>query len=1025
MIIKFNYKIGRGVFLSKHSEKEAADESKEEITLDLSRIKKLFSTENFRKHSTLLTFLLILIPVIFTVYIRLQPQYLPQTDVWAENSVNNYFRNQIASAINAQYPNLPAQNKEALINQQFAEFRKNNAEMLAEQIKLTSAYFKSGFQYKENNHTYTFLGDLDSYFFLRYARNLVEKGSYCDEIRNGECIDNHMYAPLGAEIGPTMHPYGIYYLYKFLNLLDKRVNLMQASFYLPTFLAVIAAIAAFFVGKKMMNTVAGFFTSMFLALSPMFLSRTLGSDTDIWNITFVLLVLWVFLEAFEAKSTRNRIILSALIGVVCAAFNFAWGGWWYIFDFMLATLLIYLIFMVLRNLLIHKGFKNNAKKIFSKDIVDSAIVLVIMFLSCFIFISLTSSTHSFTNAFTEPFVRFTTSQEAAKANYWPNILTTVAEMNDASIDTIVLQTAFGSKPLFALALLGVVLLLVRKKPSLKEYLLIGASAILFIFLVSKTAFGLNPYIYLFLTALPVAVLMIFLLLDKNRGEDLEVDIKPAILLIIWFVGMMLASTKGVRFILMVIPAFAVALGAAIGYIYQYLVIMLKSEFKIPEKITKPAIFILLCFLLVTPVKMGVATGNSFTPSMTKGWWDTLEKIRMESKPDAIINSWWDFGHWFKYVADRRVTVDGAGQHYQLAHWMGTVLVSNDEERAVNTLRMLDCGSFESYEMIFAETNDVLKSVGLLKTIILQDEDKARKTLEEAGISKETINEIMAHVFCNPPENYLITSEDMVGKAGVWAHFGLWNFTKAYMIREVKPKKLEQGVAILKEKFNYSDSEATNLYYELQALQSDREMNDWIAPWPNYLTGQWTQCKLVIDENTTSEKNQTNNDANNTTHTTSSEPTKNVKGLMLCTIGREISRNNQARTIIEGAILDLSNYHNSSVIIGSYDLSTNYRIGQGKIIPAHFVLFKEDGIEKVEMENATFPYDVLIDLVENRTLMCDPHLSESLFTKLFYLDGRYTTRFENFSEITDITGAKISVWKVKWPGEETKNKIISE
>ncbi|MBN2459192.1 hypothetical protein JXB28_02815 [Candidatus Woesearchaeota archaeon] len=1007
----------------RHQDSYARDEnaeSKDEVSIDFSKVKRWFSAENIKRNATLLTILLVLVPVILTVYIRLQPQYLPQTDVWAENSVNNYFRNQIDNAVNSQYPNLPAQNKESLVNQQFEEFRKNNKDMLAQQVEATSSYFKSGFQYQESNHTYTFLGDLDSYYFLRYTRNLIEKGSFCDEIRDGQCYDNHMYAPIGAPIDTTMHSYGIYYLYKFLNILDPKVNPMQAAFYLPTVLAVIAAIAAFFVGKKMMNITAGFFASMFLALSPMFLSRTLGSDTDIWNVMFVMIVLWIFLEAFEAKSLRSKIILSALVGAVFAVFNFAWGGWWYIFDFMLATLLIYIFFMIVRNSLSSKSGARDSKNIFTRDVAFTAIILAVLIISTFIFVSVSSSTTSFTNAFTEPFFRLSTAKEAAKENYWPNILTTVAEMNEASVETVVVQTAFGIKLFFALSLLGIVFLMVRKKPTGKEYLFIAGSAIVFLFLVSSSAFRLHPYTYLLLLIAPIAAIIVLLLFDKTHGEKLAVDIKPAILLTIWFVGMMLAGTKGVRFILMVIPAFSIAIGVAIGYLHQYIAGMLKSEFKISEKITKPAIFILLCFLLVTPIRAGISTGESFTPSMTLGWWDTLLKIKAESQPDAIINSWWDFGHWFKYVADRRVTVDGSGQHYQLAHWMGTVLVSDDENKAVNTLRMLDCGSFESYEMIFAEKKDVLESVKLIKTIIMQDEPEAMKTLEDAGLSKESIDEIISRVFCSPPENYLITSGDMVGKAGVWAHFGLWDFERAYMIREVKPKDPDEGIAILKEKFNYDDNEATTLYYELQALQSDREMNDWISPWPNYLGGQWTPCKVLNDElNTTSGEDV--EDGDNATEIVASDENSDEKskGLMACSIGSEISRDNQARTVIEAAILDLNNYKNASLIIGSYDLASNYRLGSGRIIPAAFVIFNDDGIERVELENSSFPYDVLIDMVENRSMIADSRLSLSLFTKLFYLDGRYTTHFEKFSETTDMTGTRISVWKVKWPGHEAE------
>ena len=44
--------------------------------------------------------------------------YLPATDNWAQNTVYNYYQNQIAQQVNQQYPNLPDQNKKILMDNQ-------------------------------------------------------------------------------------------------------------------------------------------------------------------------------------------------------------------------------------------------------------------------------------------------------------------------------------------------------------------------------------------------------------------------------------------------------------------------------------------------------------------------------------------------------------------------------------------------------------------------------------------------------------------------------------------------------------------------------------------------------------------------------------------------------------------------------------------------------------------------------------------------------------------------------------------
>ena len=78
--------------------------------------------------------------------------------------------------------------------------------------------------------------------------------------------------------------------------------------------------------------------------------------------------------------------------------------------------------------------------------------------------------------------------------------------------------------------------------------------------------------------------------------------------------------------------------------------------------------------------------------MTDGWYNSLTKIKEESQEDAIINSWWDFGHQFITVSKRGATFDGGSQNRPMAHWIGNALLTSDEKTTVGILRMLDCDS---------------------------------------------------------------------------------------------------------------------------------------------------------------------------------------------------------------------------------------------------------------------------------------------------------------------------------------------
>ncbi len=969
----------------KHKEHKAtSNEDNENLNIDFSSIKKIFSNKKVNK--ILLTTLLIIIPLILTIFIRLQPWYLPATDVWAENAVDNYYRNNIVQQINTQYPNLASQQKDTLINNQFEEFKKTNKDQMDQQVKSTSEYFKAGFRYEENNNTYTFLGDLDSYTYLRGARNIEETGTICDVIIEGKCIDNHMVAPLGVETGAGMHNYGIVYLHSILYFFNPKVNLMQSAFLLPTLLAVIAAIAAFFIGRRLMNNTAGFFAAMFVALSPLFITRTLGSDTDIWNVMFPLLIIWIFLEAFESKEIWKKISLTALVGFFTGAFSFAWGGWWYVFDFILAGLIAYMLFELIKNYLTHKKL---TKEVF-QELKFTGMIFGIFFISTLIFVSLFTSFNGFKAAVTSPLDMLGTLKIAAHSNLWPNVYTTVAELNEASISSIVGQVSFGINVLFSLALLGTIFTMIKKKPDFKEYMLILVSAVVFIFLISSTALNMNPYTYLIILMIPIAVALLMRLKEKES----EVDIKPALILTIWFVGMIFASTKGVRFILLLIPAFSIALGVALGYIYQCLSRFAHLEFKLNKNLTKIIVFGLLCLILITPINYGLSAGKNFVPSITKGWYDSLIKINQESQPDAIINSWWDFGHWFKYFADRRVTLDGASQNHPNAHWLGKILQTNSEKESVAILRMLDCGSNNAFEEINKKYQDTEKSQNIVSEIILMEKEDAKTHLLSLEYTDEETEKILTLTHCTPPEDYFITSEDMVGKAGVWAHFGLWDFDRAFIINEVKPKNVDEGTNILKERFNYSDEEASKIYYEVQGLLTDREMNNWISPWPGYSTGQISECI-------------------------------NKDDIVVCVINLGMGNNGQANIVMEQVIINMTNPSDSQTLIGFYN-ANNQKVGE-TISALKEIIIAGEKMEKYEVNNGSIDLSLLLNaqpkivMENNQTtvkinyqgLVADPLLIESTFTKLFFLDGKYMDHFEKFSDITDIAGTRIIVWKVNW------------
>jgi hypothetical protein len=129
-----------------------------------------------------------------------------------------------------------------------------------------------------------------------------------------------------------------------------------------------------------------------------------------------------------------------------------------------------------------------------------------------------------------------------------------------------------------------------------------------------------------------------------------------------------------------------------------------------------------------------------------------------------------------------------------------------------------------------------------------------------------------------------------------------------------------------------------------------------------------------------------------------------------------SANNQ-NVILESASINLEDPEDTIVVFGFYDRTTGARVGANIGTPDSIGITMEEEIKVYEVKKETnIGQSILI--IENNdgsyeSIIMHPKLLESTFTKLFFLDGKYTTHFDKFIERTSVTGDKIIAWDVIW------------
>lgn len=842
-----------------------------EIKYDPKRIKELW------KKYRITILILLLIPIFLAGYFRAYTYDLPITKDWAEQSVQQSIESQIGNNILQQYPDIDQNSFNNLVNQQVSLYFKENQEQIKQQTDIFREQIKANFQ-DESGQTY--LLAIDPYHSYRQAKNVLENGHVGDEIRDGKPLDNHMIAPNGRTVKNSFHPFAGATIH-WISTIFGNDSLMKSMFILPMIFSMLSTIPAFFITRKVAGNMGGFVAATLLAISPVFLGRTPAgfSDTDVYNIFFPLTIAWLFLESFSLRYTqkKKKIILASLAGLATGIFAFAWTGWWYIFDFIIGTLAVYLIFLAVKY---RKEFTKNLK---TKNAIATGIPYIIFSL---LFVGLFIGFKAVLNVIRGP-LAVVFIKEAAKASLWPNVYTTVAELGDTTLANVI--STLGGNLLLGLGIIGIALFFFKKNK--KQY-----------------------------------------------------DIKYGIFLIIWLVGTLYGATKGLRFSMFVVPVYSIALGIFAGKTYDYLSNRLGPSLEINKNFIKIVLTLFVIILLISPLRAADLTAKNEVPSMNDAWYTTLTKIKEETPKDAIINSWWDFGHWFKAIADRAVTFDGASQNNPQAHWVGKVLLTANEKEAIAILRMLDCGANDAYNLLLEEIEDPLTTKKVLDEVILLDQTSARTTLAQYTKNPD---EIMEKIFCDPPENYFITSEDMVSKAGVWAHFGSWDFERAFIYNTVKSNTQEDTITILKEELGYSEEDAKSIYRQLKGLE-ENEANNWISPYPGYAQSGTCQTQ---DE------------------------------MIICTNGVRIDpKENRAYISTEEGEIPIKQYKDDTqtyINEGTDDISLAY-------IPE-----------------------------KSMAILMNPPLLNSMFTELFYYEGKNLNNFELFDHIQGFNGFDIYTWKVKW------------
>jgi dolichyl-diphosphooligosaccharide--protein glycosyltransferase len=967
---------------------------KKETSKKVSIFNTIISIANKKEMKVIVPIVMVLFAMWFAFLVRSGPITLDSLDQRIEANVMQQISQALSAQIDQQYPNINPQFKQQLLQKELAKVQSSREINLGgQQINVDDLIQQQSLQAKqlfqaENGQTY--LTAIDPYHFIQLAENYNKNGHTGTNIIDGKPVVEYKIAPENSYPGtysPEFHVWLESKILKFSGVTNDSPIGEQTKpiFSLSAIIAMLSVIPIFFLLRLIsQNNSISLFGSLLLVSLGTFVSRTVAGfvDTDGYQVLFSLCVVASLIASFYSNTQRVSIFFGILSGLFMGLFIWAWSNGWFIFVFAIVSLIGYLVYILIDYILLPKKTKQVTKTLqhtISYLVIKSGVFLV----SSFIFVKVFAKQNIFTISYNGAFRSLSGDIATISTNIWPNVLSSVAELAKASFSQII--NSVGGSVVFFIALFGLLGLSLdgkfekrsfTKKESIKVWLYIFATIWFVLFISGTFSFLSANYklVFISLLFLPIGLAILYHLFFGEVSPRMFV----VFILSIWMAGTIYMSFNGVRFILLLAPAFSVAFGLGMYYIEKLISSFVSKEIKFGDVSryndnnfsfgSLISVIVVFLVIFIPMAQNAKAIGDNTLPNFDDAWYEGMYKIKNETAEDTIITSWWDFGHFFATVADRGVTFDGGSQTTPQSHWVGKFLLESDEQVAKDILRMLVCGGNKAFDTFNSFTDgtdaDAVKINRILYQTFGNDQEETRRILKENPyytLTEEQIDEIMGYLSCSSPRpSLVITSGDMVGKAAVWAHWGSWDFTKKYVFNHYKKlsaeeiaQNIDENVSLIQQ--YVEDLQKIDVTAETQNVNKEQLQNQWFAPYPSFAGN--VPCQL------------------------------NNKTLVCPQAGFE------------------------------FDITTGDVLNKEQLqYPIHQVIIPTSlGITQKFMQDEKGVMDVILvggAQGQFTAIFAQAPLGDSMFSKLYYMQG-VGTSFEKFYEAQSQTAGRISFWKTNW------------
>jgi hypothetical protein len=300
-------------------------------------------------------------------------------------------------------------------------------------------------------------------------------------------------------------------------------------------------------------------------------------------------------------------------------------------------------------------------------------------------------------------------------------------------------------------------------------------------------------------------------------------------MLVWLLVSLILTWSSRRFILFFIPPVAISFGMLLD-ISKNFMFSRQNRTRLIKRLDKQIYnFSLSCiFIIVSIIPLYNASRFEIAPFMNDSWHNMLVKIKESTPKNSIIISWWDNGDLTMSLADRATVHCAARQHTPVSYWVARALLSPSEEESFGILRMLSSGSYRAFdELLKVLNNDKLLTLQTLKKLILLNENEGRILLSEYIKDNGTLTKIAKLIYGPPRPAYLMTCDLEVTFMNGLSSLANWDFERLLLWQAFLKLGKKDFTRYAKEELGYSQEYSESIYKTLK-ITDKKNIQSWIS-----------------------------------------------------------------------------------------------------------------------------------------------------------------------------------------------------